>query len=47
MNVRIQCHEDGSGNDTKKVLNHGLKRISKMCDVLEEKFTMRLKEFED
>ena len=42
MNVRIQCHNDGSGNDTKKVLNHGLKRISKICDVLEEKFTNKL-----
>ena len=46
MNVRIQCYEDGSTHDTKKVLNHGLKRISKMCDVLTEKFEDRLKEFE-
>ena len=37
MNVRIQCHES-SEQDTKKVLNHGLKRISKMCDVMKEKF---------
>ena len=46
MNVRIQCHEDNSGNDTKKVLNKGLTRISKMCDVMEEKFNNSLKEFE-
>ena len=46
MNVRIQCHEDGSGNDAKKALNHGLKRIQKMCDVLTEKFKNNLDEFE-
>ena len=47
MNVRIQCHKDGSNNDTKKVLNHGLKRISKICDVLTEKFQKNLAEFKD
>ena len=46
MNVRIQCYDDESGNDTKKTMNHGLKRISKMCDVLTEKFEKSLEEFE-
>ena len=36
MNIRLQVHE--SAGDTKKVLRHGLKRISKMSDVLLEKF---------
>ena len=45
MNVRIQCYNDGSVNDTKKVLNHGLKRISKICDVLSEKFQKNLEDF--
>ena len=36
MNVRLQV--DKSAGDTKKVLRHGLKRISKMSDVLTEKF---------
>ncbi len=45
MNVRIQCNEDGSQHDTKKVLNHGLKRITKMCDVLDEKFADKLRAF--
>lgn len=36
MNLRLQVHE--SAGDTKKVLRHGLKRISKMSDVLLEKF---------
>ena len=45
MNVRIQCHE-GTDTDTKKVLNHGLKRVSKMCDAIKEKFNAKLAAFE-
>ena len=44
MNVRVQCHP--TGHDTKKVLGHGLKRVIKMCDVLEEKFRAKLEEHE-
>jgi DNA-directed RNA polymerase I and III subunit RPAC2 len=36
MNVRLQVSKQAG--DTKKVLRHGLKRISKMSDVLTEKF---------
>ena len=43
-NIRIQLAE-GSEIDTNKVLEVSLKRVSKICDVLEEKFTERLKEF--
>ena len=42
MNVRIQCYNNAGENDTKKVMNHGLKRISKMCDVLTEKMNKEL-----
>ena len=44
MNVRIQCHES-TDTDTKKVMNHGLKRISKMCDVMKEKFLADVEKF--
>ena len=40
MNLRLQVSE--SAGDTKKVLRHGLKRISKMSDVLLEKFNNAL-----
>ena len=43
-NIRIQLAE-GSELETNKVLGASLKRVSKICDVLEEKFTERLKEF--
>ena len=50
MNVRIQCYppkpNDDGTSDSQKVLNHGLKRISKMCDVLSSKFTDNLEKFE-
>mmetsp|Transcript_115324 Transcript_115324/g.160030 ORF Transcript_115324/g.160030 Transcript_115324/m.160030 type:complete len:116 (+) Transcript_115324:71-418(+) len=44
MNVRLQVSE---GQDTNKVMKHGLKRIAKMCDALEEKFTNRLEEYKN
>jgi len=44
MNVRLQVSE--SAGDTKKVLRHGLKRISKMSDVLLEKFNGALAAYE-
>lgn len=48
-NVRIQCAQpaDGSkpGTDSNTALRHGLKRISKICDVLDEKFEASLQEF--
>jgi DNA-directed RNA polymerase I and III subunit RPAC2 len=44
MNVRLQV--DKAAGDTKKVLRHGLKRISKMSDVLTEKFNIALEKFE-
>lgn len=44
MNVRLQVSE--KCGDTKKVLRHGLKRISKMSDVLNEKFDAALEKFE-
>ena len=47
MNVRIQCHDNAGENDTKKVMNHGLKRISKICDVLTEKMNKELQKFEE
>ena len=51
MNVRIQCHKpkndaDAKAADSEKVLNHGLKRISKICDVLTHKFNDSLEKFE-
>ena len=45
MNVRVQVAE-GAKSDTNKVMNHGLKRISKICDVLTEKFEQRLTQFQ-
>ncbi len=44
MNVRLQV--DKAAGDTKKVLRHGLKRISKMSDVLTEKFQKALSKYE-
>ena len=46
-NVRIQLSESSShaGVDTNKVLKASLKRVSRICDALSEKFTHRLKEF--
>jgi DNA-directed RNA polymerase subunit L len=44
MNVRLQV--DKAAGDTKKVLRHGLKRISKMTDVLTEKFNNALEKYE-
>ena len=44
MNVRLQVDKDAG--DTKKVLRHGLKRISKMTDVLTEKFNNALEKYE-
>lgn len=39
-NVRIQCvsEEQGGKTDSNQALKHGLKRVSKICDVLSEKF---------
>lgn len=45
MNVRLQVSR-GAG-DTKKVLRHGLKRISKMSDVMTEKFMTSLATYEN
>lgn len=45
MNVRLQVNKDCG--DTKKVLKHGLKRISKMCDVINEEFNNALLEHEN
>ena len=46
MNVRIQVAESAEGQtDANQVLRHGLKRVSKICDVLSEKFEARLAEF--
>ena len=47
MNVRIQCYNNSGEHDTKKVMNHGLKRISKICDVLTEKMNNELKKHEE
>ena len=46
VNVRVQLAE-GSGDDldTNKVLRASLKRVSKMCDALQDKFAHRLAEF--
>ena len=44
MNVRLQVSKQAG--DTKKVLRHGLKRISKMSDVLMEKFEKALERYE-
>ncbi len=44
MNVRLQVSKNAG--DTKKVLRHGLKRISKMSDVLMEKFNNALAKHE-
>ena len=47
MNVRIQVAESAEGHtDANQVLRHGLKRVSKICDVLSEKFELRLAEFQ-
>lgn len=43
-NVRIQCAEYMEA-DANQALRHGLKRISKTCDVLNEKFEARVAEF--
>eukprot|EP00347_Sterkiella_histriomuscorum_P008575 403344569 len=45
MNVRLQVAP--KCGDTKKVLKHGLKRISKMSDVLGEKFQNALDKFQN
>ncbi len=44
-NVRIQLAEDNDAIDTNKVLKASLKRVSRVCDALTEKFQKRLKEF--
>mgnify|MGYP000980855071 CR=1 FL=1 len=47
-NVRIQLAQSSQPDaavDTSKVLKASLKRVSRICDVLTEKFTERLKEF--
>jgi len=45
-NLRIQCAEAAEGTtDANRVLKAGLKRVSKVCDVLNEKFESRLVEF--
>ena len=46
-NVRIQLAEAsaGAGVDTDKVLKASLKRVSRVCDALTEKFQTRLQEF--
>ena len=43
-NVRVQCAEGKT--DSHSALRHGLKRISKMCDVLDEKFEEALSAFQ-
>ena len=46
-NVRIQLAESSAEGvvDTDKVLKASLKRVSRVCDTLTEKFKMRLAEF--
>lgn len=45
-NIRIQVAESASeAADANQALRHGLKRVSKICDVLSEKFEDRLAEF--
>lgn len=45
-NVRIQCAESAEGTtDSNRVLRAGLKRVAKVCDILNEKFESRLAEF--
>ena len=44
MNIRLQVSQETG--DTKKVLRHGLKRISKMSDVLLEKFNNAVNKYE-
>ena len=45
-NIRIQVAESASeAVDANQALRHGLKRVSKICDVLSEKFEDRLAEF--
>ena len=41
MNVRLQTFD----TPTDKVLNKGLLRISKMCDIMTDKFKNSLNEF--
>ena len=46
LNIRVQVAESAEGKtDANQVLKHGLKRVSKICDVLSEKFETRLAEF--
>ena len=44
-NVRVQLTETDNDVDTNKVVLGSLKRISKMCDTLTEKFENALSEF--
>ena len=47
-NVRIQLAQtggDGGQVDTNKVLKASLKRVSRICDALTDKFQTRLQEF--
>ena len=44
-NVRVQLVEADDDIDTNKVVQGSLKRISKMCDTLTEKFENALKDF--
>ncbi len=47
LNIRVQVAESADGQtDANQVLKHGLKRVSKICDVLSEKFEARLAEFQ-
>ena len=48
-NVRVQLAEntDTETIDTNKVVKASLKRVSRICDALTEKFQSRLQEFKD
>ena len=46
-NVRIQLAEGEESIDTNKVLKASLKRVSRICDALTEKFQTRLQEFKE
>lgn len=47
-NIRVQVSEEApSDSDANQALKHGLKRISKMCDALTEKFENSLTAYKE
>ena len=45
MNVRVQCCEGDQMPNSNQIVKASLRRISKTCDVLTEKFAESLAEF--